>query len=94
MEQIIEKHHPGVDEKVVKVAMDVFYNLRRLGLERSPTTREILNWLKYMSDIAPKEAVKKIEGLEGIGALIKTQQDMERVSRMIGADGSFGSYLN
>jgi hypothetical protein len=83
-----------LDEKVVKVAMDVFYHLRRLGLERAPTTREILNWLKYMSEIAPEEAIKKISGLEGIGALIKTQDDMLRVNRMIGADESFGSNLN
>ncbi|MEQ8476991.1 MoxR family ATPase [Fulvivirga sp.] len=95
MSQIIEKHHPKLDEAVVRVALDVFYHLRRLGLERAPTTREILNWLKYMGDIAPKEAVKKIEGLEGIGALIKTQTDMERVNRMIGADDTFGgSRLN
>lgn len=94
MGKIIEKHHPGLDEKVVRVGLDVFYHLRRLGLERAPTTREILNWLKYMSDIAPNEAVKKIAGLEGIGALIKTQADMERVSRMIGADESFGANLN
>ncbi|HET8860457.1 MoxR family ATPase [Marivirga sp.] len=94
MNKIIEKHHPGLDEKVVRVALDVFYHLRRLGLERAPTTREILNWLKYMSDIAPADAVKKIAGLEGIGALIKTQADMERISRMIGVDESFGSNLN
>ena len=61
MGKIIDKHHPQLDEKVVKVAMDVFYHLRRLGLERAPTTREILNWLKYMGDIAPKDAGKKIE---------------------------------
>ncbi|MEO1254787.1 MAG: MoxR family ATPase [Bacteroidota bacterium] len=90
MEKIVEKHHPGLDEQIIKVALDVFYHLRRLGLERAPTTREILNWLKYMSDIAPKEAIKKIEGLEGIGALIKTQTDIERVNRMIGADNNFG----
>jgi MoxR-like ATPase len=94
MGKIIEKHHPNMDEKVVRVALDVFYHLRRLGLERAPTTREILNWLKYMSEIAPNEAVKKIAGLEGIGALIKTQADMERVGRMIGADESFGANLN
>lgn len=90
MEKIIEKHHPGLDAQVVKVALDVFYHLRRLGLERSPTTREILNWLKYMADSSPKAAVSKIEGLEGIGALIKTQADMERVNRMIGADNKLG----
>ncbi|QCK15677.1 AAA family ATPase [Mangrovivirga cuniculi] len=95
MEKIIEKHHPALDEKVVRAAMDVFYNLRRLGLERAPTTREILNWLKYMSEVAPEEAIKKINGLQGIGVLIKTQNDMEKVNRMIGADDSFyGSNLN
>jgi len=86
MQQIIDKHYPDVDEKVVKVALDVFYHLRRLGLERAPTTREILNWLKYVKDTSPGEAIRKIEGLEGIGALIKTQADMERVHRMLGSD--------
>lgn len=96
MAKIVEKHHPKLDEKVVKVALDVFYHLRRLGLERAPTTREILNWLKYMSDLAPKEAIQHIEGLAGIGALIKTQTDMEKVNRLIGADksGFGGPYYN
>lgn len=94
MAKIIEKHHPGVDETVVRVALDVFYHLRRLGLERAPTTREILNWLRYMRDIAPEEAVKKIKGLDGIGVLVKTQADMERVNRMIGADDSMLPGLN
>lgn len=95
MGKIIEKHHPKLDEKVTRVALDVFYHLRRLGLERAPTTREILIWLKYMGDMSPKEAVKKIEGLEGVGALIKTQADMEKVNRLIGVDDGFGgSRLN
>ena len=94
MGKIIDKHHPGLDEDVVKTALDVFYHLRRLGLERAPTTREILNWLKYMGDIAPKDAVKKIEGLEGVGALIKTQTDMERVNRMLGNNNSTYGGLN
>lgn len=86
MQQIIDKHYPELDEKVVKVGLDVFYHLRRLGLERAPTTREILNWLKYVREASPQDAVRKIEGLEGIGALIKTQADMERVHRMLGSD--------
>lgn len=86
MKQIIDKHYPNVDEQVVKVALDVFYHLRRLGLERAPTTREILNWLKYVREASTEEAIRKIEGLEGIGALIKTQADMERVQRMLGSD--------
>jgi MoxR-like ATPase len=89
MTKIIDKHHPNLDEKVVSVALDVFYHLRRIGLERAPTTREILNWLKYMHSMTPKEAIENIKGLAGIGALIKTQADMEKVSRLIGADDSF-----
>jgi len=93
MHKIVEKHHPNLDEQVVLVALDMFYHLRRIGLERAPTTREILNWLKYMSNIAPKEAIEKIKGLEGIGALIKTQTDMEKINRLMNADeGFFGSH--
>lgn len=94
MEQIVEKHHPGVNEEIVKAALNVFYHLRRMGLERSPTTRELLNWLNYMSKSASKDALEQIQGLEGIGALIKTQADMERVSKMMGTGNSFGTYLN
>lgn len=86
MSQIIEKHYPAIDNKVVNVAIDIFYHLRKIGLERSPTTREILNWLKYVKHLAPKEAVSKIEQMEGLGALIKTQPDMEKVQRMLGAN--------
>jgi len=94
MRKIVEKHHPTIDEKVVNTAIDMFYHLRTLGLERAPTTREILNWLKYIKDVNPKEAIEKIERLEGIGVLIKTQTDMERVHRVIhsqtlGAQGGF-----
>ncbi|MGB3466062.1 MAG: MoxR family ATPase [Cyclobacteriaceae bacterium] len=90
MGNIIAKHHPTLESKVVKSALDIFYHLRRLGLERAPTTREILNWLKYMKDMGPEEAVNKIAGLEGIGVLIKTQADMEKVQRMLG-NNSIGS---
>lgn len=86
MQKIVEKHHPQIDQKVVDVALDVFYHLRRLGLERAPTTREILNWLKYIKDHTPEEAINKIQGLEGLGALIKTQADMDKVNRRLGID--------
>ena len=90
MKEIVAKHHPNLDEQVVKAALDIFYHLRRLGLERAPTTREVLNWLKYVKDHAPAEAVAKIKGLEGVGVLIKTQADMEKIQRMLG-NNSIGS---
>lgn len=83
MREIIAKHYPSIETKIVDVALDVFYHLRNIGLERAPTTREILNWLKYVKQYTTEEAIQKIEKLEGIGALIKTQSDLEKVQRAI-----------
>jgi len=86
MRKIVEKHHPGVEEKIVDVALDIFYQLRKLGLERAPTTRELLNWLKYIKSYTTAEGVAKISKLEGIGALIKTQTDLEKIQRKLFRD--------
>ncbi|MBT8232573.1 MAG: MoxR family ATPase [Saprospiraceae bacterium] len=83
MREIIAKHYPKIETKIVDVALDVFYHLRNIGLERAPTTREILNWLKYIKQYSEKEAIEKIENLEGIGALIKTQSDLEKIQKAI-----------
>jgi len=63
MREIVSKHFPKVDNLIVNTALDVFYHLRRIGLERSPTTRELLNWLKYVKQFSSKEAVEKIQAL-------------------------------
>jgi len=83
MREIVQKHYPKINNKVVDVAIDIFYHLRNIGLERAPTTREILNWLKYVKQFSEAEAIEKIEKLEGIGALIKTQTDLEKIQRMV-----------
>lgn len=88
MRSIIQKHHPAMEDKVVEVAIDVFYHLRKLGLERAPTTREILKWLQYIKTFSSETAIKKIEELEGVGALIKTQTDLERVQRSLFGNSS------
>ena len=83
MREIIARHHPKIDDKVVQVASDIFYHLRNIGLERAPTTREILNWLTYAKQFSSEEAIEKIQKLEGVGALIKTQSDLEKVQKLI-----------
>ena len=64
-----------------KAKIQLFYQLRELGLERAPSTRELLNWLKYLNTFKKNEAINKIEKLEGMGVLIKTQTDMKVVLR-------------
>ncbi len=81
MRDIVRKHYPKADDDIVQQAIDVFYQLRQLGLERSPSTRELLNWLKYMQTFSKEETIERIKKLDGLGALIKTQDDVRRVQR-------------
>ena len=83
MRDIIAKHFPAIDTKIVSTALDIFYHLRNLGLERAPTTRELLNWLKYIKSFASDEAIQKLERLDGIGVLIKTQSDLEKMQQKL-----------
>ncbi len=84
MEQILRKHFPDADEALVDKSIDLFYQLRNLGLERAPSTRELLNWLKYLKSFSTSAALEKIDAKEGLGVLIKTQMDMEKAKRLIG----------
>lgn len=88
MRQILAKHFSVINEKLVDTAIDVFYQLRQLNLERSPSTRELINWLKYLRTFDDKDVIKKVEDLDGIGALIKTQYDIEKVDKKFGRGGA------
>ena len=81
MQAIVNTHYPKANPEMVKLAIDLFYQLRKLKLERAPSTRELLNWLKYLQTFAKGESLKMIKKLSGIGALVKTQADMQRVER-------------
>ena len=91
MRDIIAKHYPKVNTEVMEKALAVFYQLRNLGLERAPSTRELLNWLKYLRSFAKKSTLKKIEELDGLGALIKTHDDIKRVKRHMTGDGGIAN---
>ncbi|MBT8219194.1 MAG: MoxR family ATPase [Bacteroidia bacterium] len=79
MKEIVLKHHPKTDEKVLNKAVDVFYQMRKIGLERAPATRELLNWLKYLNAYDQEEALEHIKEMDSSGILIKTKADMEKV---------------
>jgi MoxR-like ATPase len=83
MRAIVSKHYPQIENKVVDVALDIFYHLRNLGLERAPTTRELLNWLKYIKNFSTTESIDKINKLDGLGVLIKTQTDLEKIQKSV-----------
>lgn len=84
MRNIIQKHFPVADDALVEKAVGLFYQLRELGLERAPSTRELLNWLKYLQTFSSQEALQKIDQHEGMGVLVKTQKDLQKALRILG----------
>ena len=82
MEQILKRHFPEANQELIDPALKLFYQLRSMGLERSPSTRELINWFKYLQNFDLGDAIDHIEKKIGMGVLIKTQRDLERVERL------------
>lgn len=88
MRDIIEVHHPQIQNRLVKEALNVFYDLREVpGLKKKPTTSELLDWLKLLmaEDISP-EALRSSDSKSVIpplhGALLKNEQDVHLLERL------------
>ncbi len=84
MKEIIEKHHPDLSEELGNRCISLFYQMRSLGLERAPATRELLSWIKYLKAFEESEALTKVDRVEGLGVLAKTQPDLEKIKRRFG----------
>jgi MoxR-like ATPase len=81
MEKIVRKHFPVIEGILLEKSISLFYQLRGLGLERAPATREILHWLKYLQNFSLDEAMSKIDKKEGMGVLIKSQADLKKIKQ-------------
>ncbi|MEM1328625.1 MAG: MoxR family ATPase [Bacteroidota bacterium] len=83
MRDIINKHFSAQDEELVEKAVDLFYQFRNMGLERAPSTRELLNWLKYLHTVKKHDAIEQLMSMDGIGVLLKTKEDIEKARRRL-----------
>jgi MoxR-like ATPase len=81
MQEIVQKHFPTIEGVLLEKSISLFYQLRNIGLDRAPATREILHWLKYLHNFPVDEALKKIDKKEGMGILIKSQNDMKKIKQ-------------
>ena len=88
MKEIIKVHHPKVKEKLVKEALDIFFDVRKVpGLKKKPSTSELVDWLKLlMADDLPDEILKNRDPSKAIpplyGALVKNEQDVQLLERL------------
>ena len=49
MQQIVEVHFPEIKHDLVKEAMDIFFDVRKVpGLKKKPSTSELIDWLKLL----------------------------------------------
>ena len=88
MQEIVKVHHPKIKQKLVKEALDIFFDVRKVpGLKKKPSTSELVDWLKLlMSDDLPDEILKNRDATKAIpplyGALIKNELDVQLLERL------------
>ena len=88
MQEIVKVHHPKIKQKLVKEALDIFFDVRKVpGLKKKPSTSELVDWLKLlMSDDLPDEILKNRDATKAIpplyGALLKNEQDVQLLERL------------
>ncbi len=79
MEQIVRVHYPDVEEKLLREAMDVFYEIRSFrDIRKKPSTSELIDWINALQlGGIPTEQIKK--ALPFIGVIVKKDEDLETV---------------
>jgi len=88
MQQIVEVHYPSIKAELVKEAMDIFFDVRKVpGLKKKPSTSELIDWLKLlMADDIPEEILTERDPSKAIpplyGALVKNEQDVHLLERL------------
>jgi MoxR-like ATPase len=88
MTRIVDVHHPGLKQALLKEALNVFYEIREVpGLKKKPSTSELIDWIKLLlvEDVSPeilrtRDPGKLIPPLHG--ALVKNEQDVQLFERL------------
>src|SRR6056300_485466 len=87
MQAIVDVHFPTVKQDLVKEALEIFFDVRKVpGMKKKPSTSELIDWLKLlMADDIPEEDLKRDAGnlLPKLhGALLKNEQDVQLFERL------------
>ncbi len=88
MKKIVDVHYPGVESKLVREAMEIFFELRKVpGLKKRPSTSELIDWLKLLkSDNIPEDILRNRDTRSAIpplyGALLKNEADVHLLERL------------
>jgi len=89
MLEIVDVHHPGVGEALLKAALDAFYEIREIkGLRKPPSTSELVDWLTVLmrSGLQPDQVTSQAAPF--LGVLLMAERDLQRAATG-GGRGSF-----
>jgi MoxR-like ATPase len=88
MQAIVDVHVPAVKQDLVKEALEIFFDVRKVpGMKKKPSTSELIDWLKLlMADDIPDEILTNRDTTKAIpplyGALVKNEQDVHLLERL------------
>ncbi len=81
MTQIVRVHHPDVADRVLDQALEVFYGLRGTPrIRKRPSTSELIDWICALKK-AGVDLGRVGGGIPFLGTLLKTEHDVELVSK-------------
>jgi len=88
MEKIVNVHYPNIRNDLVRQAMEIFFDIRKVpGMKKKPSTSELIDWLKLlMADELPEDFLKNHDNKSAIpplyGALLKNEQDVHLLEKL------------
>jgi len=88
MQKIVDVHYPGIQQSLVKEALEVFFDVRKVpGLKKKPSTSELIDWLKLlMADDIGADLLRNADHTKAIppmaGALVKNEQDVQLLEKL------------
>ncbi len=88
MQKIVDVHYPNLKQDLLKEALDVFFDVRKVpGLKKKPSTSELIDWLKLlMADELSEKMLQERDPSKAIpplyGALLKNEQDVHLLQRL------------
>ena len=88
MKSIVDVHFPNLQQEVVRDALEVFFDVRKVpGLKKKPSTSELIDWLKLlMADELSAKALQEKDSSSALpplyGALVKNEQDVHLLQKL------------
>ncbi len=88
MKNIVDVHFPGLQQAIVRDALEVFFDVRKVpGLKKKPSTSELIDWLKLlMADELSAKMLQEKDTSSALpplyGALVKNEQDVHLLQKL------------